>query len=109
MTEFNLKNSEFNNNSAFKNGGANYVELTNFTVENAVFIGNKVENSDILNPNTIYAYDSSPYIKNSFFNNSKYSISSVFTVDYLNENNTVNNDEFNWENKILVSSPFNLT
>ena len=100
LTEFNLKNSEFNNNSAFKNGGANYVELTNFTVENVVFIGNKVENSTILSPNTIFAYDSSPYIKNSFFNNPKYSLSSIFTVDYLDENNTVNNDEFNWENKI---------
>ena len=100
LTEFNLKNSEFNNNSAFENGGASYVELTNFTVENVVFIGNKVENSTILSPNTIFAYDSSPYIKNSFFNNPKYSLSSIFTVDYLDENNTVNNDEFNWENKI---------
>ena len=40
----------------------------------------------MLNPSTIYAYDSSSYIKNSFFNNSKYSISSVFTIDYLDEN-----------------------
>ena len=102
LTEFNLKNSEFINNFAFKNGGANYIELTNFTADNVLFIGNKVENNNIWNPCTIYAYDSSPYIKNSFFNNSKYSLSSFFTVDYLNENNTANNDEFYWKNEIYL-------
>ena len=99
-TDLNLKNSEFINNSAFKNGGANYMELTNSTIDNVLFIANNVENSSTLNPSTIYAYDSSSYIKNSFFNNSKYSISSVFTIDYLDENNTVNGDEFIWNNKI---------
>ena len=102
LTDFNLKNSEFINNFAFKNGGANYIELTNFTADNVLFIGNKVENNNIWNPCTIYAYDSSPYIKNSFFNNSKYSLSSFFTVDYLNENNTANNDEFYWKNEIYL-------
>ena len=100
FTNFTLKNSEFINNSAFKNGGAIYTDLSNLTIDNVCFIGNKVENSSLLNPCTIYAYDSSSYIKNSFFNNSKYSISSFFTVKYLEENNTVNNDEFSWENKI---------
>ena len=100
LTNFTLKNSEFINNSAFKNGGAIYAELSNLTIDNVCFIGNKVENSSLLNPCTIYAYDSSSYIKNSFFNNSKYSISSFFTVKYLDENNTVNNDEFSWDNKI---------
>ena len=98
--DLNLKNSEFINNSAFKNGGANYMELTNSTIDNVLFIANNVENSSMLNPSAIYAYDSSSYIKNSFFNNSKYSISSFFTIDYLDENNTVNDDEFNWNNKI---------
>ena len=102
-TDLNLKNSEFINNFAFKNGGANYMELTNSTIDNVLFIANKVENNSMLNPSTIYAYDSSSYIKNSFFNNSKYSISSVFTIDYLDENNTVNDDEFNWDNKIYLN------
>ena len=100
MTDLNLKNSEFINNSALKNGGAIYTELSNLTIDNIGFIGNKVENSSLLNPCTIYAYDSSLYIKNSFFNNSKYSISSFFTAKYLDENNTLNDDEFSWENKI---------
>ena len=100
LTDLNLKNSEFINNSALKNGGAIYTELSNLTIDNIGFIGNKVENSSLLNPCTIYAYDSSLYIKNSFFNNSKYSISSFFTAKYLDENNTLNDDEFSWENKI---------
>ena len=101
--DLNLKNSEFINNSAFKNGGAIYIELTNSTFDNTSFIGNEVENSSTTNPNTVYAYDTSLYIKNSLFNNSKHSISSFFTVEYLDENNTVNEDEFDWDNKIYTT------
>ncbi|MBR0059564.1 MAG: hypothetical protein IJP99_09570 [Methanobrevibacter sp.] len=98
--DFNLENSEFIDNCAFKNGGAIYIDLTNSTFDNTTFIGNTVKNSSILNPSTTYAYDTSLYIKNSLFNNSKYSLSSFFTVEYLDENNTLNDDEFSWNNTI---------
>ena len=102
-TDINMKKSKFIGNSAFNNGGAIFIDLTNSTFDNLTFIGNEVENSSLENPNTIYAYDASLYIKNSFFNNSKYSLSSFFTIEYLNENNTVNDDEFLWNYGIYSS------
>ena len=103
FTDLNLKNSELTGNCAFKNGGAIYVELTNATIDNATLTGNKVENTSSTNPDTIYAYDTGLYIRNSFFNNSKYSIFSLFTADYLDENNTLNDDEFSLNNTYYMT------
>ena len=98
-----MKSTRFIDNSASGNGGAIFIDLTNSTMDNLTLTGNKVENASLFNPGTIYAYDSSIYLKNSFFNNTKYSLASFFTSEYLDENNTVNDDEFLWNYEIYLS------
>ncbi len=93
-TNITSKDNNFINNSAFRYGGAVYMELTDSVFDNNAFAGNSVDNGSEYNPNTIYAYDNKLTVKNSYFNNSKYSISSFFTEGFIDENNTVNDDEF---------------
>lgn len=89
-----IEDSVFKDNNALKYGGAIYSELNATIIDNCSFISNKVDNSSEFNPNTIYNYDTSTYIRNSFFNNSKQSISSLFTKEFIEENNIWNDDEF---------------
>ena len=89
-----IKDSSFYNNSASRYGGAIYSELNTTSIDNCSFISNKAEKLSEFNPSTIYSYDTAVYIRNSFFNNSKQSISSIFTKRFIEENNTWNNDEF---------------
>ena len=94
FADIDIINSKFTNNSALKYGGAIYAEVTNSSITNSSFVSNSVEKIDLNSPNTIYAYDNSFYIKGSFFNNSKYSVSLIFTKDFAEENNIWNNDVF---------------
>ena len=89
-----IKDSVFYNNSASRYGGAIYSELNVTSIDSCSFISNKAEKLSEFDPSTIYTYDTELYIRNSFFNNSKYSISSIFTKDFIEWNNTWNNDEF---------------
>lgn len=89
-----IKDSIFHDNFASRCGGAIYSELNTTSIDNSSFISNKAEKLSEFNPSTIYTYDTSVYIRNSFFNNSKQSISSIFTKKFVEENNIWNNDEF---------------
>ena len=92
--DLNIEDSAFNDNYASRYGGAIYSEINSTAINNCSFISNKAEESSQLNPSTIYTYDTSMYIRNSFFNNSKQSVSSIFTKKFAEENNTWNDDEF---------------
>ena len=90
----NIKNSKFNGNYASRYGAAIYSELKTTEINACNFISNKVKESSQLYPSTIYTYDTKMHIRNSFFNNTKQSVSSIFTKEFIEENNTWNNDEF---------------
>ena len=89
-----MENCIFKDNSALKYGGAIYSELNRTGMDNCIFISNKVEEASEFNPSTIYTYDNGLYIRNSFFNNSKESVSSIFTKEFVDDNNIWNNDKF---------------
>lgn len=89
-----MKDSKFNGNYASRYGAAIYSELKTTEINACNFISNKVKESSPLNRSTIYTYDTKMHIRNSFFNNTKLSVSSIFTVEFTEENNTWNNDEF---------------
>lgn len=89
-----LDKSDFINNTASQYAGAIYAELNTTSIDNCKFISNKADLSSELNPSTIYAYEAALHIRNSFFNNSNKSVSSLFTRDFTEKNNIWNNDEF---------------
>ncbi len=101
-----IEDSTFRDNSASRYGGAIYSELNTTSIDNCSFISNKAEILSEFNPSTIYTYDTAVYIRNSFFNNSKQSISSLFTKEFVDKNNTWNNDEF-YTNLTFYPSAYN--
>ncbi|RAP44237.1 MAG: hypothetical protein BZ135_08665 [Methanosphaera sp. rholeuAM6] len=88
-------NSSFTDNKAKTDGGAVYFDKGILSINNSLFQDNIVEEGK---SNSIYIYDSSINLKDSYFNNPTDSIYGVFINNTTIKNTTLNNDKVNLNN-----------